>query len=133
MAETLIVGLLVLWFSLPIVASSWNLLSKSAPNPLVLYFASLFVGCAIFVIAYWISESSMMSDLGRFDLNSDGMFDEEEMTVEAEQAFDDFATGGGSFLAAIGCVFTCMWYSLVFAVIFIPVELNRWHNRQQTS
>jgi len=114
MAEAFMISLLALWFSLPIIASFWNLLSKSAPNPIVLYFASLFIGCALFCIAYWVSESTTMSDLDRFDLNNDGRFSEQEMTAEAEKAFDDFATGGGSFLATIGCIFTGMWYSLVF-------------------
>jgi len=129
MIDNLIVALLTLWLLLPSIILVLDFLLSTRINPFLLYLLTTFFGCILIVIVLSFSGQSMSAELDRFDVDGNGFVSEDEMTPEAQRAFDDFARSGGGMESVLACMLTGIWYAIVFAAIWIPVSISRSHQK----
>jgi hypothetical protein len=100
----------------------------------LLLFGIAWITCyAVLMTAVAAVETELERELYRFDLNADGSFSENELTPEAERAFDAVtADTGRTFAPITGVPITCVWTMICFAVI-APVDWTARSIRRRIS
>ena len=131
MINTLAVCLMAIWFALPFLASVASLLFRIRIHPFVLYIVATAIGCVTVCVMLALFGYADLASLEQFDLDGNGSVSEGEMTEGAQQAFDDFARGGGALESTVACTLTVFWYAFAFAMFWVPVFLVQQHKRRR--
>ncbi len=77
------------------------------------------VVCYILLLsAVALTDLHLENELDKYDLNGDGSFSGDELTLEMEAAIDDFTSDTGRTFAPITGLFTCPLYSGFWHMLF---------------
>ena len=116
----------ILMLALPIGSSVWLMVRRRTKVGQWLLWAAL-VSAACYVLlmlSVQAKDIHLKNTLARYDLDGDGMFSGEELTMEMERAMYDVTNDTGRALAPITGLITCPFYSAFWhCVIGAPYML----------
>jgi hypothetical protein len=123
MLETLQISLILLWAGLPLMMWLFRLVVRKRIHVIILYIVTVFIGYFVFVGCAWASDVLAEQRMNSFDIDGDGGIGGDELTPEAQEAIDDWASDTGRRLAFItGLPVTAIW-----AVIWLtPLCVGEW-------
>jgi hypothetical protein len=85
----------------------------------MLYVATGLVGYFVLLASVWALDAQLDAKMKSFDLDGDGGFSAAELTPEAEQVMDEWASDTGrTFAPIVGIPITAILYAIAFAVVF---------------
>ena len=99
MIETLSNSLLLLWAGLPVMMWLFRLVVPKRIHVIILYIFTVAIGYFVFVGCAWASDVLLEQRMNSFDLDGDGGIGGDELTPEAQQAIDEWASDTGRTMA----------------------------------
>jgi hypothetical protein len=130
MLELLCNSLFGLWLFLPPTMWLLRLVANRRIQMLVLYLCTVVIGYFLFVGCAWAADTMLEQKMNSFDLDGDGAIGGDELTPEAQQAMDDWASDTGRTLAIFtGLPLTAIWAALCL----IPLGVAEWIVRRLVS
>ena len=116
-------SLMLLWAGLPLLVWLLRLVSRKPIHAILLYIFTVVIGYFIFVGCAWAADVSLEQRMNSFDLDSDGGIGGNELTAEAQEAIDDWASDTGRTFAFItGLPVTAIWA----AICLTPLCVGEW-------
>ena len=87
---------------------------------------SIFASSGLLVGAYIFEKKKEERELYKFDLNGDYLFSDEEMTPEAKEAMDRWATDAGRmFIPLSSVIVSAVWHVINFVTLYILTPLPK--------
>jgi hypothetical protein len=97
---------------------------------LVLYLFAVVIGYFLLVGSAWVADIVLEQKMNSFDLDGDGGIGGDELTPEAQQAMDDWASDTGrTFAIFMALPLTAIWAALCL----IPLGFGEWIVRRLIS
>ena len=116
-------SLMLLWAVLPLLAWFFRLFVPRRIHGILLYISTVAVGYFLFVGCAWTSDILLEQRMNSFDLDGDGGIGGDELTPEAQEAMDDWASDTGRTLAVFtGFPITAIWA----AICLTPLCIGEW-------
>ncbi|MCA9214689.1 MAG: hypothetical protein KDB27_16570 [Planctomycetales bacterium] len=123
MAEVLSMSLMFLWVAMPALVWGIRLVSRKRIHGALLYVLTVVVCYVLFVACAWTADVVLEQRMNSFDLDGDGGIGGVELTPEAQQAIDDWASDTGrTFAPIVGGPLSAFWA----AVCMIPLCIGEW-------
>lgn len=108
-----------LWFVAPVPAFAANLMRQKRLHVFLLYVITILAGFVLAVAAAWMADLHLNAELDRLDLDGDGGISGAELTPEAQQVMDDWASDTGRVMVIFtGLPLSAIWYGMCFAVLY---------------
>lgn len=123
MLEIIWNSLILLWAGLPLMMWLIRLVVPKRIHVIILYIFTVVIGYFVFVGCAWASDVLLEQRMNSFDLDGDGGFGGDELTPEAQEAIDDWASDTGRTFAFITALpITAIWT----AICLIPLCVGEW-------
>ena len=130
MLELFCNSLFGLWLFLPLTMWLLRLVANRRIHILVLYLLAVVIGYLLLVGTAWAADIMLERKMNSFDLDGDGSISGHELTPEAQQAIDDWASDTGRTLA----IFTALPLTAIWAALcLIPLGFGEWIYRRLTT
>lgn len=118
MLNGVVPALMMLWLGLPLLAFAANVASHKPLHPFLLFALTVFVGFMLLAASAWASDIHFKAEMDRFDLDGDGGIGGAELTPEAQQAIDAWASDTGRTMVIVtGIPLSVMWVGICFALL----------------
>lgn len=118
MLTIIVSALMILWFCLPLLAFAANAGRREPLHPFLLFTITVFVGFALLAASAWTSDIHLKAEMERFDVDGDGGFGGSELTAEAQQAINAWASDTGRTMVVVtGIPLSVIWAGICFAVL----------------
>ena len=115
------------WVVLPFAMWLYRLTAQRRVHGFLLYAGVVVVGYVLFVGCAWTADVALEQRMNSFDLDGDGGIGGEELTPEAQEALDAWASDTGRSLAIFtGLPLTGIWA----AVCLVPLCGGEWMYRR---
>lgn len=130
MLELFFNSLFGLWLFLPLTMWLLRLVANRRMHILVLYLLAVVIGYLLLVGTAWAADIMLEQKRNSFDLDGDGSISGHELTPEAQQAMDDWASDTGrTFAILMALPLTAIWAALCL----IPLGFGEWIFRRLKS
>jgi hypothetical protein len=134
MLETLVNSLLLLWAALPLMMWVLRLVGPRRVHVVILFVCTVVVGYFLYVGAAMTADVLIEQRMNRFDLDGDGGISGDELTPEAQQAIDDWASDTGRTFAFITALpVTAIWAAIWLTPLCAAEWIVRRHLRGRKS
>ena len=109
----------ILFFVWPFGCWTANLFLPGRLHPVLLYIVVVIFGCLLLVASVITLDSYLESELDRFDLNSNGKFEDFEITPASRKAIDNFTNlHEGTPPQLLAAPITAIWALITFAILY---------------
>ncbi len=111
--------LMLLWVVLPVVAFTANRLRRKPWHPAGLYVVTGITGYLLLLAVAYVADVELRAKMDSFDVDGDGGIGGAELTPEAQQAMDAWASDTGRTMVMFtGVPLSAIWYGIVFCALY---------------